>query len=171
MVGELTETVIRTIQDAANRLTGAERRKFEGQVARDYCQGSARKAETVFGWGRVTVQTGLDELQTGMARENRYADRGRRKTEDKLPPLEEDIRKLLYAVATDYIAFLRVEFRCLLLSLLLAFLLFLLPAIGRIALALYSNLLMTRCQDENFAGSWKHPSHAAIHQPNARLAT
>ena len=95
MVGELTETVIRTIQDAAKRLTGAERRKFEAQVARDYCQGSARKAETIFGWGRVTVQTGLDELQTGVPRENRYSQRGRRKAEDKLPSLEEDIRKLL----------------------------------------------------------------------------
>lgn len=95
MVGELTETVIRTIQDAAKRLTGAERRKFEAQVARDYCQGSARKAETIFRWGRVTVQTGLDERQTGIPRENRYSDRGRRKAEDKLPSLEEDIRKLL----------------------------------------------------------------------------
>ena len=53
MVGELTETVVRTIQDAANRLTGAERRKFEAQVARDFCQGSARKADAK-GPSRVT---------------------------------------------------------------------------------------------------------------------
>ena len=31
MAGELTETLIRTIQDAAKKLTGAKRRKFEAQ--------------------------------------------------------------------------------------------------------------------------------------------
>jgi hypothetical protein len=46
MVAELTEGVIRTIQDAARKLTGGKRRKFEAQVAINYCQGSARKAET-----------------------------------------------------------------------------------------------------------------------------
>ena len=95
MAGELTKKVIQTIQDAAQKLTGAERRKFEAQVARDYCQGNARKAETIFGWGRVTVQTGLDELLTGIPRENRYSDRGRRKTEDRLASMEQDIRELL----------------------------------------------------------------------------
>ena len=95
MFAELTTRMIRTIQDAAKRLTGAARRKFEAQVAVDYCQGSPRKAETIFGWGRVTVQTGLDELQTGIPRNHRHSDRGRRKAEDKLPQLEEDIRRLL----------------------------------------------------------------------------
>ena len=92
MYAELTTRMIRTIQDAAKRLTGAKRRRFEAQVAIDYCQGSPRKAETIFGWGRTTVQTGLDELQTGITREDRHSDRGRRKSEDKLPQLEEDIR-------------------------------------------------------------------------------
>jgi len=95
MVAELTAGVIRTVQDAARRLTGAKRRQFEAQVAIGYCQGSARKAETIFGWGRGRVQAGLDELPTGAVRQDRYGQRGRRKTEQKLPPLEEDIRKLV----------------------------------------------------------------------------
>ena len=95
MVAELTAEFIRTIQDAARRLTGAKRRQFEAQVAVNYCQGSARKAETIFGWGRVTVQAGLEELRTGRPRQDRYRQRGRRKAEEKLPPLELDIRKLL----------------------------------------------------------------------------
>ena len=72
MVAELTEGVIRTIQEAARQLTGVKRRKFEAQVAIHYCPGSARKAETIFGWGRVTVQAGLEELRTGTPGQDRY---------------------------------------------------------------------------------------------------
>ena len=68
MLAELTEKAIQTIRDAARRLTGAARREFEAGVAIDYCQGSPRRAETVFGWGRATVQAGLDQWQTGVGR-------------------------------------------------------------------------------------------------------
>ena len=93
MLTELTEKSIRTIRDAARRLTGAARRKFEAEVAIDYCQGSPRRTESVFGWGRATVKAGLDELQTGVARLDQFFKRGRRKTEEKLPDLEKDIRR------------------------------------------------------------------------------
>ena len=93
MLAELPEKSIRTIQDAARRLTGAARRKFEAAVAIDYCQGSPRRTESVFGWGRATVKAGLDELQTGVARLDQFFKRGRRKTEEKLPDLEKDIRR------------------------------------------------------------------------------
>jgi len=73
-------------------LTGAARRKFEAEVANDYCQGSPRRAESVFGWGRETVKAGLDELRTGVARTGQFFKRGRHKTEKKLPDLEKDIR-------------------------------------------------------------------------------
>ena len=59
MAGELTKSVMRTIQDAAKKLTGAKRRSFEAQTARDYCQGSARKAETIFGWLDKTYEKGV----------------------------------------------------------------------------------------------------------------
>ncbi len=48
MLAELTEKTIRTIRDAAKRLTGAARREFEAGVAIDYCQGSPRRTETRF---------------------------------------------------------------------------------------------------------------------------
>jgi hypothetical protein len=31
-----------------------------------YCSGNARQAETLFGWNRVTVELGLNELRTGI---------------------------------------------------------------------------------------------------------
>jgi len=98
MLVELTERVIRTIRDAARELTGAARRKFEAEVAMDYCHGSPRRAETLFGWGRATVKAGLDALQTGVGRPDQFFQRGRPQTEEKFPDLEKDIRRLVEPV-------------------------------------------------------------------------
>ena len=56
MSAELTDPVIATIKDAARKLTGHRRRAFQAKVTLDYLEGSARRAETVFGWGREAVQ-------------------------------------------------------------------------------------------------------------------
>ena len=47
-------------------MTGAERRAFQAAMTLKYCQGNARLAERVFGWGRETVQLGLNERRTGI---------------------------------------------------------------------------------------------------------
>ena len=47
-------------------MLGAERRSFMAAMALKHCDGSARQAERVFGWGRDTVQLGLHELRTGL---------------------------------------------------------------------------------------------------------
>ena len=62
----LTEDVIQTIQSAAKSLSGYKRRRFQAETALKYCDGSPRQAEKVFGWGRAAVDTGLNELRTGI---------------------------------------------------------------------------------------------------------
>jgi transposase len=94
MGGELTERQIVTIKDAARKLTGAKRRAFQARVAVDYLQGSARRAERLFGWGRSTVELGLNELRTGLVCLGGFSGRGNKKTEQKRPELERDIRAL-----------------------------------------------------------------------------
>ena len=47
-------------------MTGAERRAFQAAMTLKYCQGNARLAERLFGWGRETVQLGLNEHRTGV---------------------------------------------------------------------------------------------------------
>jgi hypothetical protein len=47
-------------------MSGAERRAFQAVMTLKYCQGNARLAERVFGWGRDTVQLGLNEQRTGV---------------------------------------------------------------------------------------------------------
>ena len=59
MLAELTESVRETIKSAARKLMGFPRRQFQAEMAIKYCDGSPRRAEKVFGWGRDAVNNGL----------------------------------------------------------------------------------------------------------------
>ena len=91
----LTEQHIGTIKDAARKLTGAKRRAFEAQVTLEYLGGRARKAETVFGWRRQTVELGMNELHRHITCLGNFSARGNHKTEEKFPQLKEDISSLV----------------------------------------------------------------------------
>jgi hypothetical protein len=66
MLAELTESVIETIRSAARKLSGFRRRQFQAEMAAKYCDSNPRRAEQVFGWGRDAVNTGLNELRSGI---------------------------------------------------------------------------------------------------------
>ena len=89
------EDVLKTIRTAAKLLTGYRRRRFQAEVALQYCNGSARQAETLFGWGRAAVETGLNELRSGIRCLDAYHLRGRKKTEERCPAIEEHARRLV----------------------------------------------------------------------------
>src|SRR5512143_240165 len=57
---------IEDLRWASSMLSGEERRSFQAAMALKYCEGNARQAERVFGWGRETVQLGLPEHRTGI---------------------------------------------------------------------------------------------------------
>lgn len=95
MLTELTEVVRETIKSAARKLTGFQRRQFQAEVARQYCQGSARQTERIFGWGREAVHTGLNELRTGIRCLDNFVDRGRLKTEEQQPDLVGQIHAIV----------------------------------------------------------------------------
>ena len=54
------------IQLASSKMTGADRRAFQAEMALKYCGGNPRRAEDVFGWSRKAVQLGLHEKRSGM---------------------------------------------------------------------------------------------------------
>lgn len=54
------------IQLAWSKMTGADRRAFQAEMALKYCGGNPRRAEDVFGWSRKAVQLGLHEKRSGM---------------------------------------------------------------------------------------------------------
>ncbi len=94
MSEQVTEDLKGTIRSAAALLTGHRRRRFQAEMAGKYCGGSARLAETVFGWCRVAVETGLNELRTGLRCFDATCLRGRHRAEEKSPKLADDIRSL-----------------------------------------------------------------------------
>lgn len=46
-------------------MSGAARRSFQAEMTLKSCDGNARLAERVFGWGRVNVEVGLAEHHSG----------------------------------------------------------------------------------------------------------
>ncbi len=63
---ELIQSQIEDMRIAASKMYGASRRSFQAQMCLKYCNGSARKAERIWGWGRDNVQLGLEEERTGI---------------------------------------------------------------------------------------------------------
>lgn len=91
---KLDNKVKTIIKDAAKRLTGFKRRAYQAKITLDYFGGSARKAERKMGWGRESVEKGLKETESGIRCIDNFQGRGRKRTEDKLPNLREDIISL-----------------------------------------------------------------------------
>src|SRR4051794_18897114 len=65
------------------------------EVATRLCEGSARKAERRFGWGRHTVDTGLHEAKGGIRCLENFVAKARKRSEDKDPKLAADIRAIV----------------------------------------------------------------------------
>lgn len=80
---------------AARSLTGRERRVFQGRVCLALCEGSARKAEARFAWGRDNVAMGLREFTEPGTVEPPASPRGRLRSEEKNPQLAMDIRLIV----------------------------------------------------------------------------
>ena len=83
------------IRSGARRLTGYQRRQFQAEVATELCGGSPRRAERRFGWGRDTLEKGLNELRSGMRCRENFAAKGRKRSEQRDPQLAEDIRAIV----------------------------------------------------------------------------
>src|SRR3954465_3214161 len=83
------------ICSGARRLTGFQRRSFQAEVAAELCNGNARQAERRFGWGRETVEKGLQERLHGIRCLEHFAARGRKRSEEKALQLAADIRAIV----------------------------------------------------------------------------
>jgi hypothetical protein len=80
---------------AAKRLRGRLRRKFLAEVCATLCDGSARKTEARFGWGRETVVKGFCEPEESQTTSSKKLRRGRQRSEEKNPQLAIDIRLIV----------------------------------------------------------------------------
>jgi len=80
---------------AAKRLKGTQRRLFLAEVCGKLCDGSPRKAEQRFGWGREAVAKGLREQNDEAEAVEHTSRRGRPRSEDQNPQLAVDIRLIV----------------------------------------------------------------------------
>ena len=83
---------------SASKMHGAERRAFIAEMTLRHCNGNPRKAETVFGWGRKTVEKGLGEKRTGIiCHEGQSANSGRTRWEERETEAAEELRRVAVA--------------------------------------------------------------------------
>lgn len=81
-----TPQQIADLRLAASQMHGATRRAFQAEMALKYCEGNARRAEDVFGWGRQNIEVGLAEKRTGIVCLSLHAAfSGRPRWEDRYP--------------------------------------------------------------------------------------
>ena len=81
-------------------MSGPTRRAFEAEMTLKYCKGSPLLAESIFGWGRHTVEVGLAERRTGircLGAQSAFS--GRKRWEDVQREAAEDLRRLAEAHA------------------------------------------------------------------------
>jgi hypothetical protein len=85
---------------AASKMTGPTRRAFQAEMALKYCGGPPLLAETLFGWGRHTVEVGLAERRTGiLCLGAQAAFSGRKRWEDTQPEAAAALSRLAEAHA------------------------------------------------------------------------
>jgi hypothetical protein len=96
----LCPSQIADLRLAASKMTGATRRAFQAEMALKYCGGNPLLAETIFGWGRHTVEVGLAERRTGITCLGAQAAfSGRNPWEDTQPEAAEALWRLAEAHA------------------------------------------------------------------------
>jgi hypothetical protein len=95
MAGTLDTSTDRLIVVAAKALTGHRRRLFIAEVTLTLCDGSARRSEERFGWGRATAEQGLRERASGMRCLENFAGRRRPSWEERHSQLAVDIQALV----------------------------------------------------------------------------
>lgn len=94
---ELTATLKQYALDTVDVLHGSERRLFMARTVRLLGPGGQRLAEQKLGWNRVTIRKGMHELASGICCLDAFCLRGRKRSEEHLPTLLEDIKALVDA--------------------------------------------------------------------------
>ncbi len=92
---ELTDETRQVYIETAKGLRGSDRRLFMARVVKSLGPGGQRRAARELGWDRETIRKGLHELESGYICLDGYAGRGRKRAEERLPHLWEDITAIV----------------------------------------------------------------------------
>jgi hypothetical protein len=91
----LTESIVGVISKIVALVPWPERRRAMGEVTTSLLNGKKRVAEDLFGWGRSTVDLGLNEMRSGINCRNDLSLRHKPKTEEKYPEMLIDIKSIM----------------------------------------------------------------------------
>lgn len=92
---ELTDDLKVTYIETAKQLKGSERRKFMARIVKSLGYGGQRQAQRELGWDRNTIRKGTRELESGIDCIDAYNARGRKRAEEHLPHLLDDMRTIV----------------------------------------------------------------------------
>jgi len=91
---ELTDSLKSLFLETAKTLKGSARRIFMARTVKELGSGGQRRAERELGWNRATIRKGTHELESGLRCVDNFAARGRKRAEEHLPNLLQDIQAL-----------------------------------------------------------------------------
>ena len=92
---ELTEEVKVLLLTTAKELKGSARRMFMARTVQALGPGGQRLAERELGWNRGTIRKGMHEVKRGMVCVDAFSSRGRKRSDDHLPNLLNDITAIV----------------------------------------------------------------------------
>src|SRR5947209_10903363 len=92
---ELTEVIKELLIETAKTLKGSARRMFLARTVQALGEGGQRLAERELGWNRGTNSLGLHELEHGIACIDAFSSRGRKRSEEHLPHLLNDLTAIV----------------------------------------------------------------------------
>ena len=92
---ELTDGMIELFQETGKALKGSERRLFMARTVKELGKGGQRRAQELLGWDRTTIRKGMHELESGITCVDAFNARGRKRAEEHLPNLLDDIKAIV----------------------------------------------------------------------------
>ena len=92
---ELTDSLKNLLRDTVVQLKGSAKRRFMAQTVLELGYGGQSLAEKELGWNRGTIRKGIRELKSGITCLDNYSAKGRKKAEEHLPYLLEDLKNLV----------------------------------------------------------------------------
>ena len=88
---EITAEIGSWINETKSSLKGYQCRHFMAETVKTMCEGSPMKAERELGWNRGTIRKALEECEGQFCYIDQVFLRGRKKAEEHLPKLMDDI--------------------------------------------------------------------------------
>jgi hypothetical protein len=92
---ELTDSLKTLFIATAKALKGSQRRLFMARTVKELGSGGQRRAERDLGWNRQTIRKGIRELERGVRCLDAFTLRRRKRAEDHLPHLLDDIKAIV----------------------------------------------------------------------------